>query len=345
MKMSVFTDKSLLTKAKIVWKTLIVLILSVLLVAPTPALALDYNGTLQSYVSNTKVEIDGVFTSIKKLPSQSYENGKTTLAEIDSKLQKIQTNAGENAKNFQNLSAQAQKEYEQVLNQINQQDTSKRFTLLANQTTNLPSLINGLNNSVSVNIFAEGQWNYGSQSPFSKLVNANGNPGSAGRYQANLRFPNVNPAALVSVKNNKVFGFGMQHSFELLPNETVSFINNDAVGNYGDNSGSQTITYSFSNNEKNYLFSNNGNNVTIQYSGKNLDSEKQRLASGIVLTNKISKLCDDLEKRVNLAKQKSGNVKEYADALSSFSDPEILSEIAELNTFVANLTNNLPLAT
>ena len=343
--MSVFTDKSLLSKAKVVWKTLVVVILSVLLFAPTPALALDYNGTLQTYVSNTKVEIDGVLTSIKKLPNQSYENGKTTLAEIDSKLHKIQTDAGKNAKVFQNLSAQAQKEYEQVLNQINQQDTSTSLILPAYQETNLPSLTNGLNNPVSVKIFAEGKWNYGSQSPFSTLVNANGNPGSAGRYQANLRFSNVSPAALVTVKNNKVFASGMQHSFELLPSEIVFFINNDAVGNYGDNSGSQTITYYFSNNDKNYFFSKNGNNVTVQYSVKNLEGEKQRLANGIVLTNKISKLCDDLEKRINLAKEKTGNVKEYAIALNSFSDPDILSEITELNKFVADLTNNLPLAT
>ncbi|MEB3177872.1 MAG: hypothetical protein VKL59_02355 [Nostocaceae cyanobacterium] len=341
--MQFFHHKSLLSSVNFAWKTLVVLILSVLLFVPTPALALDYNATLQTYVSNTKVELDGVLTSIKKLSSLSYENGKTTLAEIDSKLHKIQTDAGNNAKEFKKLSDKAQIEYEQILTQINQQDTSMRLTLLANQETNLPSLTNNLNNPVSVNISATGQWNYGTQIPFNRLVNANGNPGSAGRFQSSLRFPNISPAVLVTVKNNTVLGSGMQHSFNLLPNETASFINNDAGGNYGDNSGSQTINYSVSSriNEKDYFFSKNGNKVTIQYSVKNLDSEKQRLANGIVLTNKISKLCDDLEKRVNLAKQKAGNVKEYADALRSFSDPDILSEIAELDQLVADLTKNL----
>jgi hypothetical protein len=65
------------------------------------------------------------------------------------------------------------------------------------------------------------------------------------------------------------------------------------------------------------------------------------LQKAIVLTNKISQLSDHLEKRINLATQKAGNVKEYADALKSFSDPDILGEISELNKMVANLTTNV----
>lgn len=347
MKMISSLNKNLLSKAKVVWKTLVVLVLSVLLFAPTPALALDYNGTLQTYVSTTKVEIDGVLTSIKKLPTQSYENGKTTLAEIDNKLQKIQTDAGKNAKTFQNLSAQAQREYEQVLNQINQQDKSRRLTLLANQTTNLPSLTNASNRSLALAISASGRWGWARQPEYSS--DANGK--LSDRDCPGCRFPNLRIGTLVAMKNNRVVSYGSDHLLSLHPGETISFIFNDGI--YDDNIGSQTLTYYFVfdkslspwNNENNYFISKNGNNVTIQYSVKNLESEKQRLANGIVLTNKISQLCDDLEKRVNLAKQKSGNVKEYADALNSFSEPDILTEIAELNTFVANLTKNLTLAT
>jgi hypothetical protein len=345
-KTSFFQKESWLSQAKFVWKTLVVLILSVLLFAPTPVLAFDYNnGTLQSYVSNVKVELDGVLTSIKKLQTLSYENGQKNLAEIDTKLQKMQTDARNSAKDFKKFSDEAQKEYANVLDQINNQYASRekgQFVLPAYQTTNLPSLTNGLNNPVSVNIVAEGKWNYGSQSPFSTLVNANGNPGSAGIYQANLRFPNVNPAALVTVKNDKVLAFGMQNKLELRPGETVLFINNDVAGNYGDNSGSQTITYSFSNNDKNYFFSTNDKNVTIKSNQQELDSKIKKLSEGIVLANKASKLCDDLDKRIKLATQKLGNVKEYASALSSFSDPDVLSEITELDNMVANLTKNLP---
>lgn len=111
MKMTFFTQKNLLSQAKVVWKTLVILILAVLLFVPTPALALDYNGTIQSYISNAKVELDAVLTAIEKLPNLSYETGKTTLSEIESQLQKIQTEAGKNAADFQKLSNEVQKEY------------------------------------------------------------------------------------------------------------------------------------------------------------------------------------------------------------------------------------------
>jgi hypothetical protein len=77
----------------------------------------------------------------------------------------------------------------------------------------------------------------------------------------------------------------------------------------------------------------------IEYMIDNLESENKRLSEGIVLTNKISKLCANLEKRINLAIQKFGNVKEYADALNSFNDPDILSEINELTQLIADLNN------
>ncbi|MEB3177874.1 MAG: hypothetical protein VKL59_02365 [Nostocaceae cyanobacterium] len=226
MKMSFFTDKSLLNKAKIVGKILVVFILSVLLFVPTPALALDYNGTLQTYVSNTKVEIDGVLTSIKKLSSLSYENGKTTLAEVDDQLHKIKTDAGNNAEYFKNLSNNYQISYENNLKNLNQ-------------------------------LYLKQQ------------------------YLEKMGFPPSNP------------------------------ISSNFVG----------------------------------LSIKHYEEQNQNFSKVIVLTNKISQLCDDLEKRINLAKQKSGNVKEYADELLSFSDPEILGEISELDKFVADLTKNLSLGT
>jgi hypothetical protein len=52
-------------------------------------------------------------------------------------------------------------------------------------------------------------------------------------------------------------------------------------------------------------------------------------------------LSDHLEKRINLAKQKAGNVKDFGEELKSFSDPDILGEISELNEMVAKLTTNL----
>ncbi|KHG43226.1 hypothetical protein OA07_00080 [Aphanizomenon flos-aquae 2012/KM1/D3] len=64
--MRFFTKKNLPSPVKFVWKTLVVFILSALLFFPTPVLALDYSGTIKSYVSNVKVELDSVLTAIKK---------------------------------------------------------------------------------------------------------------------------------------------------------------------------------------------------------------------------------------------------------------------------------------
>ncbi len=72
---------------------------------------------------------------------------------------------------------------------------------------------------------------------------------------------------------------------------------------------------------------------------------RQNLPNTIVLTNKISNLSDKVEKRIKLANQKYGNVKEYADALASFSDPDILGEISELDQLIADISKNLQLST
>ena len=72
-----------------------------------------------------------------------------------------------------------------------------------------------------------------------------------------------------------------------------------------------------------------------------LEKDNQKLSEGIKLTQDISQFSDHLEKRINLAKQKAGNVKDFGEELKSFSDPDILGEISELNEMVANLTTNL----
>ena len=272
MKMTFFTQKNLLSQAKIVWKTLVILILAVLLFVPTPALALDYNGTLQSYIFNVKVELDGVLTAIKKLPNLSYETGKTTLTEIESQLQKIQTEAGKNATDFQKLSNEVQKEYGNLLDNINklyskQEDINKQARDKRRQ-----ALIE-----------------LGLPQQFWNLVDLD-KPGSlAFVFGVSDGVSESDPAVLIQKELDK-----LESSLR-----------------------------------------------TVKENQTKLESDKHRLANGIVLTNKISQLSDHLEKRINLATQKAGNVKEYGDALKSFSDPDILSEISEFNEMVANLTTNL----
>ena len=83
----------------------------------------------------------------------------------------------------------------------------------------------------------------------------------------------------------------------------------------------------------------------IKFIKAELEKSSFNLSNSIVLTDKMSKLSDALEKRVQLAKQKYGNVKDYADALQSFSDPDILGEISELDQLIADISKNLQFST
>lgn len=270
MKMTFFTQKNLLSQAKIVWKTLVILILAVLLFVPTPALALDYNGTIQSYVSNVRVELDSVLTAIKKLPNLSYETGKTTLSEIESQLQKLQTEAGKNAADFQKLSDEGEKEYKNVLNEINKL--------------------------------------YASQQAMEKEVQRN----EVEYQQKQSELERIQRAA-------KKLGSQVDNQFI---------------------QGADNFRKYLETNKSNLLLIRSRLNALIDSRTK-LEKDNQKLSEGIVLTNKICTLSDHLEKRINLATQKAGNVTGYGEELKSFSDPDILAEISELNEMVANLTTNL----
>ena len=270
--MKFLIQKSLLNPVKFVWKTLVVFILSALLFFPTPVLALDYSGTLQSYVSNVKVDIDGIVTSIKKLPNLSYENGKTALAEIDTKLQKIQGNAGKNATDFEKLRDEGQKESNQLLDEINKLYTSQQ----------------ALEKQVQRN-----------QVEFKKK-------------QSELE--RIQKAA-------KMLGTQVDSQF---------LQGLDDFKNYVERNRSDILLIQ-------------SKLQSLKDSRAKLETDNQRLSQGIVLADKISKFSTNLKNRVNDAKQKTSNIKDYAEELESFSDQDILSEISELDKFIADLTNNLPL--
>ncbi|MTJ09455.1 MULTISPECIES: hypothetical protein [unclassified Anabaena] len=266
--MRFFIKKNLPSPVKFVLKTLVVFILSALLFFPTPVLALDYSGTLQSYVSNVKVELDSVLTAIKKLPNLSYENGKTTLAEIESKLQKTQTDARKNATDFQKLSNETQQEY----NKINDDIKSLYITEEASQK--------------QLDDLRERQ----------RLKRAENEK----KLLAWLIASDDSPNPLV-----------IDGSYE----EYDKYLQ--------------------------YVLSLNTQLKNLQLSRAELESKNQSLSEVIVLTNKISNLSDKVEKRIKLANQKYGNVKDYADALASFSDPDILGEISELDQLIADISKDL----
>ncbi|MFB2922995.1 MULTISPECIES: hypothetical protein [Aerosakkonema] len=117
------------------------------------------------------------------------------------------------------------------------------LTVYANEEQNLPSLTNESHIKITLQIQAEGSWNYGDSWIFANPVDANGNPENSGR-EPYVRFSHIKPAALVALKNDQAVANGKKQTIELQPGETVSFINNDQQGVYYDNSGTQTVKWS-----------------------------------------------------------------------------------------------------
>lgn len=122
---------------------------------------------------------------------------------------------------------------------------SGQLTVPANEENNRPFLTNQSDKTVTVKIEAEGQWNYGDPEKhgINKLVDADGNPEPNPEAKPKLRYPDIRPAALVALKDNKPVAHGKNQTIELKPGETVSFINNDQPGIYTDNKGSQTVKW------------------------------------------------------------------------------------------------------
>jgi hypothetical protein len=399
MKVSFFTYPHLLNLAKFFYKTLAIFILSILLIAPAPAWALDY-GTLQSYVSKVNIELDGVVTSIQKLPSLSYENGQTTLVEIDNKLEKVKNDANKDATNFQKISDQLQQEYQknldaiskdQVLSKYAQQmesdfkkphwgDPLKTPGLSVGETELLYEESKKYCKNQGVNTDKDTTW-IGFNKPFPSCIkdyltsvrklDTYTKTISADQYVIKYLyffFPNEGQGAVKTVYERSVQenllsyseikqlytrakqyceGRGITMSSNGFPNCADTYFR--SISQQVSTSVADKLSYYIIPETRSQAFETQSliNNVRALYyiiNVANLQNANKQLANSITLTNKISKLCDSLEKRINLATQKFGNVKEYSDALKSFSDPDVLGEIKELNSFLEDLTNNLTFA-
>ncbi|CAD5935165.1 hypothetical protein NO976_01604 [Planktothrix agardhii] len=362
MKMAFFTQKNLLNQARIVWKTLLFLVLSTLLLAQEPVLALDYNSAIQSYVSNVKVELDSVLTAIQKLPNLSYENGKTTLSEIDNKLQKIQIDARQNAVKYGNFSDKSQREYENRLDRINQlQEEQANQGYNENRTLEYkvfsPNAI-----TRDIGIFGDNKYVYFFDFVTNHCEANKPVPETKAGYIYLTFLPCVERLVGSDNEDNlKNFKEAMKIYYIIDRIYQVVVYNGCktdlSTKEFVDCAVRALDQYTFarerSGTSGTYYIQSVGpitrkpetirflEAYYIEKSLRTLRIETPVLQKAIVLTNKISQLSDHLEKRINLATQKAGNVKEYADALQSFSDPDILGEISELNKMVANLTTNV----
>jgi hypothetical protein len=359
--MGYLVHTSLIRQAKWICKIVVILTLSILLLAPEPVLALNFNGTLQSYISNSKLELDGVVSLIKKLPSQSYETGQTMLTEIGTKLQNIETEAGRNAKYFQNQSDEADKTYRNILDRINKLNQEDNYQPIDKTVNVITSVLNKEENEFIYNQMI----NYCEDKTKQKPVRY------SDFYGCGLEFIKSHLARnedFNTVWKNLLPPMRDYHLIVLLYEESTKHCETKGMKisevstpelvacavPYLVSISKGSVSYQ---GKKYYIFTEPIGSFFVQErdmyraieayhimkSLKVLSIQEKNLAKTIVLTNKISKFSDNLQKRVKLAKQKSGNVKEYADALKSFSDPDILGEISELNTLIAGLSQNFPL--
>ena len=255
-------------------KLVLTLFLLICLFIPTPAFALDYNSEAKNYLSSVQSDLSSIKTIIQQLPNISFENGQKNLAEIQTRLEGIESDSKQKADLFKNFSKNYQVSYEKNLTNISQLfDLQKEYN--KRLSTYLPMNNNSKRAFEYLDWFLkEEEWHTLSQVDYVDLAQSYG-------------YESVNMAFLVM--------------------ETLQKL--DEV-----------------------------KNLIQQY-----EQESRDLSKVIVITDKVSVLANNLEKRINLAKQKTNNVQEYAAVLKSFSDPDILGEIKDLDQYIGELTQNLPL--
>lgn len=134
-----------------------------------------------------------------------------------------------------------------ALTPINTDLQNGELTVLATESKDLPGFSNNLKYPVKVKISAEGMWRGAKAGePNGDAVDANATTNV--KYEAWL-FPELKLGTLVAeIKNakgvRKFIKSGKDQAFDLQPGDTVSFIFNDGLPFFSDNSGSQKLKFS-----------------------------------------------------------------------------------------------------
>ncbi len=123
---------------------------------------------------------------------------------------------------------------------------------------NPPCIYNDKDKTIKVKILAIGEWNYGNEEKSAELVSGDGHVEMSPEEYRNWDLTFVNqdqeqnppPGALVTFKIHgdryEVVAWGKEQEFQLNPNETVYFANNDQTNLYDENDGFLTINWSYS---------------------------------------------------------------------------------------------------
>jgi len=127
---------------------------------------------------------------------------------------------------------------------INTSTPSGSLSLPASQEQDLPGFTNTSAVAVKLEIRTQGTWSLTDKDPKYGAVDGNGVD-----VRGDARFPQVKIGSVVaqikdSQGNLKSLISGKEQTFELQPNETVTFIVNDDLKYYGNNVGNAKINYS-----------------------------------------------------------------------------------------------------
>jgi hypothetical protein len=127
---------------------------------------------------------------------------------------------------------------------INTSTPSGSLSLPASQEQDLPGFTNTSGVAVKLEIRTQGTWSLTDKDPKYGAVDGNGVD-----VRGDARFPQVKSGSVVaqikdSQGNLKSLISGKEQTFELQPNETVTFIVNDDLKYYGNNVGNAKINYS-----------------------------------------------------------------------------------------------------
>ncbi|MFM6188658.1 hypothetical protein [Planktothrix sp.] len=283
------------------------------------------NQELQSYISKLTVDFKGILKSIQELPNLPEKEGQESLATIDSQLQKLKEDSSNRAKQFDTWSSEQKKKYEELLNNINtmyqEQQVLKRE--VEAKKAELPM--------VERELGLEGSKYDEAYNKYEKLNREiQDNLAAARRVRRELDGLTFDPLGLKSSFNEEIRKYeGKNQELEPLRNDLKSRL--DRISQLRNAVESK----------KAELRSKQSRIDTLEQNKTKLESNRQTIAEAAVLATRMSSFCNRAENDINLAKQNIGNVKEYADALSSFSDPDILGEIKDLATLVTNLSNKV----
>ncbi|WP_168465476.1 hypothetical protein [Aphanizomenon sp. UHCC 0183] len=337
--MKFLTNKSLLSKAKSMWKTIVVLILSVLLFNPTPALAFNLNNFVNSIKSGdlnqtvnelqkvdlnkidlNKVDLKQVVNVVNDIrntvnPPANVAPSLDYNKELQSYLSKLKVDFNRILDSIRKLSSLPEKEGQESLAAIESQlqelqnDSSSRAkqfdTWSSEQEKASKKILNDINNM------------YQEQETLKKQVK---------EYEAEIPLLEEEAA-----QADKQF---FQNLIGNLDGTGTIYVDRDLLNKASAKSEELD-------NKKRYLASIPSRIETLKRNQTKLENDNKKIGEAVVLANKMSSFCNKSEKKIDLAKEKLGIVKAYADVVPSFNDSDILGEISELDEMLAKLTDEL----